>query len=257
MRKPRLAPPPRRSEVGDPVWEAAASLYPKQGSWTEEEYLRFEPAFPGRVEFVDGTFEFHDMPPLRHERLAKRVRRTFESLYESAGLAEGLQAGLTRKILQRHPLLGTRDRLPDVVVVRPDPPRESDYPLAAGILGVVEVVSQDAKSVRRNHAEKRAEYAAAGISEYWIADPTDPADPFVPVLTLSDGATEYAEHGTFRPGQTATSPSQPGLSCDVAELSPPRGSVQRPTGRDDRCPAPSTVIRSDSSRSSAGRSAAT
>ena len=218
MRKSLTKPPSRRSEVGDPVWEAAASLYPKQGDWTEEEYLLFEPAFPGRVEFVDGVLDFHDMPPLRHERLVKRVRRVFEDSYEPAGLGEVFQAGLTCKILKRHPLFGTRDRLPDVVVVRSDPPREDDYPLAAGILGVVEVVSQGANSVERDHVRKRTEYAAAGIPEYWIVDPTDPADPFVLVLTLPDGATEYAEHGTFRPGQTATSPSQPGLSCDVAGL---------------------------------------
>ena len=206
------------SEAGEPVWEVAGVLYPPQGSWTEEEYLRFELAFPGKVEFVDGSLDFHSMPRFRHERLIKQVRRLFEDALERPGLAEIFQAGLTCKIHRRHPLFGTRDRLPDIVATRLDPPSEDDYPLAEAILTCVEIVSDDDRSIARDHDTKRREYAAAGIPEYWIVDPTDPADPFVLVLTLPDGATEYVEHGTFRPGQSATSPSHPGLRCDVAEL---------------------------------------
>ena len=208
----------RRSEAGEPVREVAQAMYPRQGSWTEEEYHRFELAFPGKVEFVDGSLDFHSLPRFRHERLIKQVRRLFEGALERPGLAEIFQAGLICKILRRHPLFGTRDRLPDVVATRPDPPSEDDYPLAEGLLACVEVVSDDDRSFERDHEIKRREYAAAGIPEYWVVDPTDPADPFVLVLTLPDGAAGYAEHGTFRPGETATSPSQPGLRCDVTEL---------------------------------------
>ena len=53
---------------------------------------------------------------------------------------------------------------------------------------MVEVVSPDDPG--RDLVEKRADYAEAGIAEYWIADPRDQT---IRVLTLQDGA--YVEHG--------------------------------------------------------------
>ena len=45
------APPPC-SKRGELTWELAA-LFPRQGEWTEEEYLSHE--FEGLVEYVDGV----------------------------------------------------------------------------------------------------------------------------------------------------------------------------------------------------------
>ena len=208
----------RKSERGEPTWELAELLHPRQGDWTERDYLAIEDSCLGKVEFAGGTLEFSALPDLRHARLCQRIADLFRRLLEPAERGEVLGSELTFKILRGHPLWDDRDRIPDVTALRPNPPLEDGYPLAAGLLAVAEVVSDDPKDIARDHVTKRREYAAAGIPEYWIVDGTDPADPFVLVLTLPDGATEYAEYGTFRPGQTATSPSQPGLSCDVREL---------------------------------------
>jgi len=48
--------------------------------------------------------------------------------------------------------------------------------------------------------DKRADYAEVGILEYWIVNPLDET---VTVLRL-DGK-QYAEHGVFQRGATATS----------------------------------------------------
>ena len=48
--------------------------------------------------------------------------------------------------------------------------------------------------------DKRADYAEVGILEYWIVNPLDET---VTVLRL-DGK-QYAEHGGFQRGATATS----------------------------------------------------
>ena len=208
----------RASASGEPTWEVAEFCWPRQGRWTEEEYLSVEEACLGRVEFAAGMLEFLALPRLRHARLCSRIADLFRRSIEPAGLGEVLGSELTCKILRGHPDWEDRDRIPDVTTLRPDPPTEDGYPLAAGLLAVVEVVSPDPRSRERDHVAKRAEYAAAGIPEYWIVDPTDPADPFVLVLTLPDGASEYVEYGTFRPGATATSPSLPALTCDVAAL---------------------------------------
>ena len=61
--------------------------------------------------------------------------------------------------------------------------------------------------------EKRADYAEAGIPEYWIVDPRDPA---ISVLTLERG--RYAVHGPFRSGETAASTTIQGLRVPVSTV---------------------------------------
>ena len=61
--------------------------------------------------------------------------------------------------------------------------------------------------------EKRADYAAAGIAEYWIADPRHDT---ITVLTLEGDA--YVEHGTFARGEAATSASLKEFVVDVAAV---------------------------------------
>ena len=208
----------RCSSPGEPVWELAERLYPRQGEWTEAEYLELLPKLPGRVEFVAGALEFLPMPTYVHERILKAFRRLLEKTFETTGRGEVFQAGLLCRVFHDHPTEEDHDRLPDHVVIRPDAPPRDGYPLSEDVLLLGEVVSPDRRSVTRDHIEKRAEYAAAGIPEYWIVNGTDPEAPFVFVLTLPDGADEYVAHGTFRPGETATSPTYPDLRCDVAAL---------------------------------------
>ena len=62
-------------------------------------------------------------------------------------------------------------------------------------------------------SNKRKDYAEAGIPEYWIANLIAGT---LTVLVLSGG--EYGEHGVFRSGEQADSPSLPGFSVDVKEM---------------------------------------
>ena len=62
----------------------------------------------------------------------------------------------------------------------------------------MEIVSPD--DPERDKVTKRREYAQAEIPEYWIVDP---ADASITVLTLQ--GQEYALHGEFVSGETATS----------------------------------------------------
>ena len=76
---------------------------------------------------------------------------------------------------------------------------------------MVEVVSPDDPG--RDLVEKRADYAEAGIAEYWIADPRDQT---IRVLTLQDGA--YVEHGVCVRGGAATSPLLAGFAVHVSAV---------------------------------------
>jgi Uma2 family endonuclease len=73
---------------------------------------------------------------------------------------------------------------------------------------VVEVVSPD--KPERDTRDKPADYAEAGILEYWIVDPMTKT---ITVLALAGDA--YAEHGRFGRGETATSPLLEGFTLSV------------------------------------------
>ncbi len=60
---------------------------------------------------------------------------------------------------------------------------------------------------------KSADYAEAGIPEYWIVDP---AAETITVLTLAGHA--YEEHGRFPRGATATSVLLDGFAVSVDAL---------------------------------------
>ena len=74
---------------------------------------------------------------------------------------------------------------------------------------LVEVLSEDRD---RDLVRKRDRYAAAGVPEYWIADPVNEV---ILVFTLSGGG--YAEH-TFARGDTLTTPTIPGFALPLERI---------------------------------------
>jgi Uma2 family endonuclease len=101
-----------------------------------------------------------------------------------------------------------RFREPDLVLLLDvnDPRNQNAFWLGADL--VVEIVSPD--HVERDTVLKRADYAAAGIPEYWIVDPEEET---ITVLTLERGT--YVAHGVFRRGDTATSALLQGFTVPV------------------------------------------
>jgi len=85
------------------------------------------------------------------------------------------------------------------------------YPSGADL--VMEVVSGSPADRDRDLVRKRRDYAQAGIPEYWIVDPQEEV---IYVLRLE--GPEYAEHGRFVTGDTATSALLPGFSVPVADV---------------------------------------
>ena len=102
-------------------------------------------------------------------------------------------------------------REPDLLLLRrrDDPRYEDRYWLGADL--VAEVVSPDDPD--RDLVDKRADYAEAGIPEYWIVDPRNET---ILVLGLDDGA--YRELGRYQRRDVASSSLLPGLQVDAAAL---------------------------------------
>ena len=112
--------------------------------------------------------------------------------------------------------LGSRRfRDPDVIYLRPERLKKlHGQPDGADL--VVEIVSEGKENRDRDLVTKRAEYAAAGIEEYWIVDPEFRS---ITVLTLvAADPPQYREHGVFAAGTTATSALLVGFAVDVSDL---------------------------------------
>jgi Uma2 family endonuclease len=85
------------------------------------------------------------------------------------------------------------------------------YPTSA--LFIIEVVGEGDDARQRDYIAKRADYAKAGIPEYWIVDPLEKA---VTVLHLN--GAEYTLHGRFEQDQIATSATLEGFAVNCEEI---------------------------------------
>jgi Uma2 family endonuclease len=191
---------PPRSPPGTPVW-AVASLYPLQGEWDEHDYLALETNH--LVEFEDGCVEFLPMPTKTHQLLSRYLFCLLDQYVSSRKLGVVFYAPYRVRIRR------AKYREPDVFFAAAN--RRLEERFAHGADLVVEVVSQGDASRARDLVDKRTEYAAAGIPEYWIIDPEQQT---ITVLTLDGSA--YRTHGEFKPGDAATSVLLPGFTVEVA-----------------------------------------
>ena len=160
-----------------------ADLSALQHFWTEAQYLTLTNHSHRLIEFTDGCIEILPVPAY------PTTPGDFAVPVPGIGRRRSRQWRELRKA--------------------GDPRCRDDYWIGADL--VMEVVSPD--DPYRDLVEKRIDYAEAGIPEYWIVNPIDDT---VTVLVLGDG--EYREHGVFRPGAHADSPSLPGISISVTEV---------------------------------------
>ena len=189
---------------------------PRQGHWSDEEYLWLTDRLRRPVEFTDGCIQELPMPTSTHQAVLAFLYRLFHAWLEPSGgvvMFSGLRMRIRTGKFREPDLLMLRDRS--------DSRYRDRYWLGADL--VVEVVSPD--NPDRDLVTKRSDYAEAGIPEYWIADPRNET---ITVLKLSSAASAasrtgesrieqtYAEHGVFSRGQTATSVLFEGLAADVA-----------------------------------------
>lgn len=174
---------------------------PRQGQWSEEDYLWLSERVSVLIELTDGSIEVLPMPTDRHQSILLSLYRLFFAAVELAG-GKVLIAPLRLRIRSG------KYREPDLLLVRSarDMRRQDRFWIGADL--VLEVVGQDKSE--RDVVEKRHDYAEGGIPEYWIVDPRDET---ITVLRLADDA--YVEHGTFGRGTQATSALLAGFTVSV------------------------------------------
>ncbi|GAB4212541.1 MAG: Uma2 family endonuclease [Roseiflexaceae bacterium] len=175
-----------------------------QGLWTEQQYLKLTDHTRSLLEFQSGSIEVLPMPTERHQAILAFL---FD-LLRTWLLPRGSKVRFAPLRLQIRK--GTF-REPDILLLldAADPRRQDRFWLGADL--VVEIVSPD--DPERDTVTKRADYAEAGIPEYWIVHPDEET---ITVLALAEG--RYVEHGVFRRGQQAVSVLLAGFAVEVSAV---------------------------------------
>ncbi len=147
-------------------------------------------------ELVDGRLEEEEMPTALHEAVALWIARVLGNwVVPRGGMAFGAELKLA--------VSGRRGRKADASAYlpgRPLPGRRAGATRRPPSI-VVEVLSSRPRDVRRDTVDKLAEYAAFGVSYYWVVDPLartveirqlDPGGRHVTLLSAADGVHDIA-----------------------------------------------------------------
>ncbi len=190
--------------IAQPTWDIV-ELFPEQGSWTEQEYMRL----PGNrlIEFSDGRIEVLPMPSRRHQKIIMLLSRLLEVFVTSYNLGQVLIAPFKIRLWPE------KVREPDIMFMLNTNLHRcfEQYWESADL--VMEVISPD--DPERDTVRKKAEYAQAGIKEYWIINPINET---IVVLTLEGGSQQYREAAVYSNKDKVKSVLLEGFSVDTAQV---------------------------------------
>ena len=178
---------------------------PPQGHWTYADYAAL-PDDGNRYEIINGVLYMAPSPIENHQGASTKFVTYLTLHVEFAGLGRVYHAPFDVELA---PNVFTQ---PDVMVILSD---RADIITTKRIQGapnlIIEIISPGTSGYDRR--EKQDAYANAGVTEYWIADPSAQT-----VELLQLGGQAYRSLGVFR-GQ-ATLPSQviPDLPVKVEQF---------------------------------------
>ncbi len=179
-------------------------ILPRQGEWSEQEYLVLTDHRTRLVEFTDGFLEVLPMPTDKHQAILGFLFTAFLNFMEPRG-------GKVRFSPLRLRIRSGKFREPDLLLLLKagDSRRQNRFWLGADL--ALEVVSDEKPD--RDLVEKRGDYAEGRVPEYWIVNPQSQT---ITVLALSGDS--YLEAGIYRRGETATSVLLPDFSVAVSAV---------------------------------------
>lgn len=163
-------------------------------------------------ELARGVLVVTNVPKGRHAQVVDNTHEAFSTYRRThPGLIRRIGRGSDVRYVS--PMFGS-DRHPDVAILfRAAPLDFEGRPLP--VLGV-EVVSQGKRARRRDYVEKREEYLAIGLLEYWIVDPQDRRVTVLMRRELAGRATW--EERAFAGPEVIVGELLPGFTGTVAEL---------------------------------------
>jgi Uma2 family endonuclease len=201
-------PPPSTAHpqaTTGPAWELA-TLFPEQGDWSEAEYLSLTKSTNRFVEMSAGCIEFPSMPSIPNQYILFYIHDLLRVFVLPRRL------GLVLAAVFRLRLTDRTFREPDIAFLSASKSHLANEQIWESADLVVEIVSKSPEDRKRDYIDKRADYAAAGIAEYWIIDPQDQT---ITVYSLASDHT-YPDTTPYHPGQHAPSKLLPGFQLDVS-----------------------------------------
>jgi len=183
---------------------------------TFEEYLSYSEDLEGRFQLIDG--ELIELPPESEPN--NWIANYLFLLLSTTGF-------VNPRLIKPHacelqvPILQPKDpanRFPDLVILREEHLELTQRRLTVTLEMppprlIAEVVSPGRTNRDRDYINKRAQYAAIGVPEYWLIDPNSQT---VMVLTLQ--GDDYSEVGTFRGSDSIVSPTIPELRLTAKQV---------------------------------------
>jgi Uma2 family endonuclease len=183
---------------------------------TLEEYLTYDDGTDARYELVDGVLAEMGAESTINTRIASYLHGVFSLLL---GLSSYLVA-FKQKVEVRSSYASARD--PDLIVHTEESDAAIDDLSEACLKQldpnprlVIEVVSPGTESTdnyQRDYEQKPVEYAARGIPEMWIIDPSR---SIVKIGTLNNGEYQFQD---FAGDDALVSPSFPALKLTAGQV---------------------------------------
>ncbi len=184
----------------------AAQTQPAQGEWTYADYLKL-PNDGNRYEIVEGVLYVANAPSADHQFTVTEIAAELRNFVKDRKLGRVLVAPFEVHLSER-----SRPVQPDILFVTGARWPQGHIQFFAGAPDlVVEVISPS--SVRTDRVVKFTAYEAAGIPEYWIANPHLRT---LEVYTLSNA--EYALLGEFTGEDKISSSVLEGIDVVVSTL---------------------------------------
>ncbi len=183
-----------------------AKLFPEQGAWTEEDYFAL-PDTNRIVELSDGRLIMPTPASDPHQKASIELALALKQHVDANDLGEVRYAPMSVRLWEG------KIREPDVLFVR----KEHSDRMGETVYGppdwVAEIISRGTR--KTDEVDKRAEYAQAGIPEYWLIDPQRKT---IRVFVLREGKTAYTLAATCTPGQVARSETIEGFEVAVDKI---------------------------------------
>jgi Uma2 family endonuclease len=185
---------------------------------TFEEYLSYSNDLEGRFQLING--ELIELPP--ESRLNSTIAFFVALVLARTGIAvELIHPG---KCEIQVPVLAPGDaanRYPDLVVLRWEHLELTQRRLTITLdmpppQWVMEVVSPGKTNRARDYINKRSQYAAIGVPEYWLIDPKAQT-----IMVLELEGDDYREIGTFQGIAPIVCPTFPTLTLSAEQIFQP------------------------------------
>jgi Uma2 family endonuclease len=189
----------------NPPTHEVVELFPRQGEWTEELY--FPLTERNRiVELSNGKLIVPPMPTTEHQGIVGNIYIALRSYVRTHALGKVSMAPLPVR------LWPGKVREPDVMVMLNEHMQRVQNQRWGPPDLVVEVLSPGTQTTDRS--EKLAEYAAAGVQEYWIVTPEKQT---VEVHSQAEDEV-YTRTETYSAAESIASRLLAGFALPVAEV---------------------------------------